>query len=88
MDNSSGTTLKETHKEMVRLQQLLKETNLSEEDDSMDGTPYIPPDTGINNSNSQSVVMDESDNDNESYHTNKEMSQDDNTLPGKKNGDK
>ena len=84
VNNSSDATQKESQKEMVRLQQLLKETKSSEEDDSMEGMPYTPQEKGINNSDSQSVTMDSVGDDNyESYKTTDEMSQDD-TLTYKK----
>ena len=76
IDNSFSTTQKEAQKEMVKLQQLLKETKLSEDDDSIEGMPYIPQETKNNNSDSQSVTMDSiRDKDGESYKTTDATSQ-------------
>ena len=48
---------------MAKLQQLLKETELSDGDDSMNGMPHIPSDTGINNSDSEPAAMNEGNDD-------------------------
>mmetsp|Transcript_14074 Transcript_14074/g.15740 ORF Transcript_14074/g.15740 Transcript_14074/m.15740 type:complete len:250 (-) Transcript_14074:300-1049(-) len=83
-DNSNGVELEMAQEKMVKLQQLLKETELSDDDGSMDGMPCTPSDTGINNSDSEPVAMNEGnddDDDKESYHTNDGMGQEEDTHP-------
>ena len=70
-------------------QQLLQDDELSDDDNSMGSVLHIPTDTGINNSDSEPVAMDLSNNDDEdeedqgSYHTKDGMNQED--LPTSNN---